>query len=449
MNRWPRMYRTHLLAGLMPLVAVAQEARTGRLDGVVFDSLHARGLDSALVLATRTSPSGQTHTVLANDAGRFRFDSLPAGHYLVTFSHPLLDSLDLFAPTRDLEVTAGARSAVAFGIPSGTSIRALTCPGVSLPNGTGALRGRVTDAVSERAISGAQVVIQWNVLTAGQKDSITDAQVRTSFVKTDTLGGFLFCGVPTERWISIQAQTTRDTGTVINVSVPNDAGRAVLELSVEAHQQLRSSTASLTGMITGPSGEAVAGAQLRVAETGVVGRSDARGRYSLSGLPGGTQVLEVRKLGFREVEQPVVLRPLKSVEQDVRLSKVVSLDSVRIVAQQLRYPEFEANRKKYFLGQFLDESDVTRRTVGAHTSDVMATLAGVTVRGRVPDVRISMNRAPPGCREANVVIDGVQKRSIDEVSPQRIAAIEVYRSADAAPGEYQSYCGLIVIHTKR
>jgi hypothetical protein len=46
----------------------------------------------------------------------------------------------------------------------------------------------------------------------------------------------------------------------------------------------------------------------------------------------GTQMLEVRRVGYAIAERPVELRADTAITADVRLQRVVSLDSMRVVA---------------------------------------------------------------------------------------------------------------------
>jgi hypothetical protein len=47
------------------------------------------------------------------------------------------------------------------------------------------------------------------------------------------------------------------------------------------------------------------------------------------------------------------------------------------------------------------------------------------------------------------VIDGSENRSINEVSPSDVGAMEFYRAGEPAPMLYDRGCGAIVIWTKR
>jgi len=51
------------------------------------------------------------------------------------------------------------------------------------------------------------------------------------------------------------------------------------------------------------------------------------------------------------------------------------------------------------------------------------------------------------CMNANVVIDGMDGLSVDDVQPQAIAGIEVYPDASVAPARYSgnAECGVVVI----
>ena len=50
--------------------------------------------------------------------GRFRMDSVPEGHYTISFMHPVLDSLSLQAPITTVDVFAGRAADVTLSTPS-------------------------------------------------------------------------------------------------------------------------------------------------------------------------------------------------------------------------------------------------------------------------------------------------------------------------------------------
>jgi len=87
---------------LLLLTAPAATAQA-TVVGVVYDSLFAKapmkGATVVIPELSRYAPS--------DDRGRFRFDTVPAGHYTMTFLHSSLDSMDVAAEILPLAVPAG------------------------------------------------------------------------------------------------------------------------------------------------------------------------------------------------------------------------------------------------------------------------------------------------------------------------------------------------------
>jgi hypothetical protein len=127
-----------LAAAAIPLRAQS----TGRIEGVVTDSAHARWPEGASVLAIRTEPPEHSGGADVDNRGRYRIDSLPVGRYMVELSSPFLDSLEITLPARDITVQAGRATKLDFAFPSGRTLRAGACPGLALAAGSGAQLGR-------------------------------------------------------------------------------------------------------------------------------------------------------------------------------------------------------------------------------------------------------------------------------------------------------------------
>src|SRR4051812_15917360 len=85
-----RALTTALVASVMSstLASAQRDSLIPRVRGVVFDSIHSRPLADAFVGVVGGSLSTQTDA-----RGRFQFDSVPGGTYLVVAQHPALDSL--------------------------------------------------------------------------------------------------------------------------------------------------------------------------------------------------------------------------------------------------------------------------------------------------------------------------------------------------------------------
>jgi len=181
--------------------------------------------------------------------------------------------------------------------------------------------------------------------------------------------------------------------------------------------------------------------------------SDARGRFSLGDLPSGTQVLEVRRIGYLLAQQTVELRGGRTITQDVQLRRIVTLDSIRVLAQRSRYREFEFNRKANRFGKFFTVDSIEKRHP-LYTSDLFRVTPGFRVTGFGLDAIVGSSRGPSsivgGNCAANVVIDGIPNQEINLISPFDIGAMEIYRPGEPAPAQYnRGNCGVIVIWSKR
>lgn len=469
-----------VVAFLYTAPLLAQAPPTGRIEGQVTDSLHDRPAAGATVFASRISPQpGVYLSVIADRDGRFRFDSLVAGRYAVNFFAPELDSLELVLPDREVVLGEGGRERVALAVPSAATLRLAVCPGLQLAPGKGAVLGVVTDAETQRPIAGATVVVAWHELSVDRATLKVANEDRRGAVRADSLGRYRACGVPAGEWLVVQAQDSSWSSGAVETIVDSAVTVRQLALSIDRSGRpvaaapapaatapaaapagsvleapgTLSGTASLSGVVSGVGDRPLADVQLRVA--GAVGsaRSDSLGRYSLTGLPAGTQMLEARRVGYVMVRVPVQLRGEHAATQDVAMTRIVSLDSIRIVAQRSRYPEFERHRRNAF-GRYLDEADILQRNPFM-TSDLLRMLPGFRIEHRGGEDVVVSSRGSTSLRARscpmNIVIDGIQGMDIDMVHPADIAAMETYPSHIGVPVEYamQSPCGAVIIWTKR
>ncbi|NUO95733.1 MAG: TonB-dependent receptor plug domain-containing protein [Gemmatimonadaceae bacterium] len=450
-------------------VAARAQGGTARLEGTVTDSAHGRPLGGATVLITKNSPvPAAWYSVTTDDRGRYRLDTLVAGRYSVALWHPLLDSLQLMLPARLVELGEGQRAVADLWIPSGATIRAMSCPGVTLPPGTGVLEGRVFDADSadDRPLVGAVVAIRWSDLTINRTTLKLEGGEHVEGARTNADGQYRFCGLPTDTWLAVQVQRDSVGSVVLTPFISDTLGVAVLDMSLSMasarplaaatdttrapEPRVLSGTASVSGTVVGETGQPLPGVQLRVLETAAAMRTDSSGHFSLTGLPAGTQLLEAKRVGYRIVQQPVQLIARHDVLTAVHLRRIVSLDSVLVVARRSRYREFERNRRNGF-GRFLTEEDIEKRHAFEAT-DLLRAVNGFRVIGSGFDAKVYSSRGASlsgrGC-ETNVVIDGMQHQDINWVQPSDIGAMETYPGVAGAPVQYDSACGVIVIWTKR
>jgi len=181
--------------------------------------------------------------------------------------------------------------------------------------------------------------------------------------------------------------------------------------------------------------------------------TDSAGHYTLDALPSGTQILVVRRLGYPIVEMPVELRPDGSVSRDVLLRRSVVLDTMQVVGDRTKYPEFERNRRSNSFGQFLTQEQI-KKLHATEAADLFINIFGFTALGRGSQARVVSNKAlrtHGECQEANVVIDNAEWQSINHVDPSRIAGIEAYADEAFVPARFQgrAQCGVVVIWLRK
>lgn len=472
-RRWATLRAVAALIGLsggLAASAHAQAGVVGSLEGTVTDSVHARPLAGARVMVVDAgSPAGVPHAATTDATGTFRVDSLPAGRYIVGFESPLLDSLEVTLSPREASVTPGGTAKVELAIPSAAKLRAAVCPGVDLPTGTGIIYGQVVSAETAGPLPDVVLAMRWRELGFDRKTLRPSNAERSASVTTDAGGWYRVCGVPTGAFVSMQLQRDGHAGPEIRALVDDTLGIAIRRFSFSSEPgqppaatpesdrvetAAPSGTAVLSGVVLGTADAPVEGAEVRVRGTGRSMRTDAAGRYSLAGLPAGTQVIEVRRFGYEVAELPVDLLSEATTTRDVHLRRaIVTLDSMRIVATRSKYPEFADHQKFAVGGIFLGPERVMRERV-TFTSDILAKLPGFRVMQSHGRGIIYSTRSGALCR-VNVVIDGVNiltgdrsAISVDDVQPTDVGAIEAYRAGEIAPETYDRGCGAVVIWTK-
>jgi hypothetical protein len=490
MGGGPRLVRVVSLVVSLGCAAplVAQQTTSGattgvgRVQGTIRETMRPRSVRDASITLARLDPEPSISFGAKPDAkGHYQLDSLPAGRYMIQLNHQVLDSLELALPAEELFVVAGRTIEVPFNLPSGADLREAVCRGLTVRRGTGAVFGRVVDADDEHPLANADVAISWTELAFDRKTLRANAEQHDGAVRTGPRGEYRICNIPTGSWVLIQLQYAGHAGNAVRVSVSSEEAVVVRNLSMSVAdaptlatldsvgatvrgldseptaddtvpQLLLTGNASVSGIVRGAEGEPLPDVEIRVVNARPTTRTDAVGHYTLSGLPGGTQLLAVRRIGYLIGDVAVELRNGRVAHQDVVLRRVVSLDSLNVVAKQRKpFADFEYRRRNNPMGRFVTADDIQR----VHPTELgiyIQRLGGFQINGVGPEARIystSARAGRPNCREANVVIDGVDQAQVNTVPPAEIAAMEVYAEAASAPGQYRAECGLILIWTKK
>lgn len=442
------------LATLVAAAASAQAAPSASIRGLVFDSLLGRGA----LAGTAVELVELGRTVHTSSAGLFRFDSLPAGIYTISFSDSALASIGFTPPEKQIRVADGIDVATTLATPSGTTIYRGLCRSNPEPN-TGVLLGTLSDARTGRPVSGGEVRGDWTVSILDRATGFTQRpQVVRAAV--DSAGRYQLCGVPTDVPVLLRATAVGVQGPPLDLRLPDrafDVRHLSLDLTPDSAR-----TAVLTGVVRAGD-DAVPNAQVLVLGSDTIARTDGQGRFRLEQLESGTHSVEARAIGFSRQRLTVELHPERPTAVTLQLERVaVELPEIGVSAPEgSGVSGFEERRRRGTFGRFITQDDVVRRQP-VRTEDLFRTVPGMRVEQvGFTEYRLLSTRGGPGFAtvcEPTVYIDDVRLPPDGNngltipVQPQELEGIEVYQGAGSVPIQYRAAgqnCGVILIWSKR
>ncbi len=457
-----------LLLGACPLAAQEPVAPSlGRVRGVVFDSLNNRPLAGAVVLVSGSSRIGVT-----DDRGLFTLDSVPAGARSVTFSSPALDSLGLFTLGRDITVQAGQEATLVLGTPSFLTLWRSLCPRtIAVRGDSGIVYGSIINAANDARLQGARVIVSWWSIESMGTQVAMDRPV--SVARTDSTGNYYACGVPSDVALTVEigagALAAGNAELQIGVSrisrrdfyvssemhvpeidstprAPSRMGAPVLRIRARPR-----GTATLRGLVRDAKGVPVANALITLPSADTSGRSDVEGRFEVKGLPAGTQLLRVLKLGNGPLSAQVDLRPGRVTDVTLDMPPATVLARVNVVADRKSSAVRQAfeDRRKTGFGYYVGEKELVGRT---DMASALQGLPALQVQRRGVLASILITRGASVCMP-DVFLDGRQS-STDEITFYRaedVYGIEVYSRAQTVPAQFitTNNCGAIIVWTKQ
>lgn len=465
-----------LLVVLAPTVGAQVRDTTGAtVSGVVFDSIARAPLAGATVQLVTDNLAGVVRTAVSDSLGHFTLSGVPAGRYKLGFLHPVLDSLGVDAPLREVLADGQRPVRADLSIPSPARIRAAICGKRPALDSSSVLVGVVRDARDEAPASGVTVTGQWLEFSFGSTGLIR--RVPRLIATTGENGWFAMCNVPSGGTLVLVASRGADSTDVIEVPLSSEGfvrrdlyigpTETVMadDTTVPRSQPgpaLRRRMNSGAGRLSGTVVAAVGGARLAGAQVGIVDgpqtRANERGEWTITNAPVGTRMLEVRAVGYYPERRPVnVVAGAPSVRVALSTLRAV-LDTVRIMSARVRGRDISGfiERSRSGVGRYLTEEDVVRRKPLV-TSDLLRVVPGLRVdRTPLGDTMISMRGAVSETCVPSFYIDGQYMRNLsaddvdDWVRPSEVAGIEVYTGA-GLPAQFQQEmtgCGAIVIWTK-
>jgi hypothetical protein len=230
--------------------------------------------------------------------------------------------------------------------------------------------------------------------------------------------------------------------------------------------------ATFSGTLVRRDSTAVARAKIKLPLLERTATTDDSGHFELKDLPAGTHEVTVWAPGAAPVSMELVLLAGESYNMRIVLADdaqqlkeiTVSAPLEGRSATSRRLEGFEQRRRRGN-GVFLTEADIARRNPRL-LSDALAGINGIQLmtrgsgkvaiasRGMVPQAYQGGKTAAPCI--LRVIVDGMAMpagTSLDNVTPNEVAGMEIYAGPSSTPVELAHYqedtwCGAILIWTK-
>jgi Carboxypeptidase regulatory-like domain/TonB-dependent Receptor Plug Domain len=422
-----------LAASLFASVALAQQgspAATARISGTVIDSLRGQPMVGANVTVDGTMANAITDSL-----GHYQLTDVPPGRGQIAVYHPILDSLGVSLYTPPLAFRAGADTVVDIALPPPVAFMARICP--SDTSARIVVIGHVRDADNDTPVANATVTEAGSATLPTPQQLVIRTGPVSRITKTDADGRFRLClprGVDYTTTATLGASATGQ----IPLLITNGAALPVLHLARadSAHQGNRG---AVSGLVVSAAGKAVEGATVSLALGRTSTKTGPDGTFTLSNLPAGSQILDVRHVGFAESKVPVAVAAQAAGGRAIEITlqpKAAELPAVEVsaaaVSAAYKKTGFE-QRKQSGWGQFLTADQINLRSASSAT-DLMQGIPGVRlIYPRAGSVRVVSSRGV-GRNCTAFYVDGQPTyrgtSSDDEALPRatEIIGIEVYQA---------------------
>jgi hypothetical protein len=379
---------------------------------------------------------------------------------VLVLDHPALDSVGLSGLPKSVDVVAGATTQVSISTPSLRTIAAAACGGrpAVVRRDSAIVLGAVRDAERGTRLAHSRVVVSWLDIQRGR--GLLRVTRRAVDVLSDSLGDYHACGVPRRVALVVQAAADSFVSGELDLEV-GERGllRRDLGVSREAWGDARDTTAgqarggaTIVGSVRsegGPPLEAVLASVPGAAAGDAL--SDAKGRFVLAGLPSGSRMLYVRRIGYRFTAVPVDLRNRDTTVVSVELPMFSMLDTLRVTASRWVRTEIDELDRRLRLastGRVMREEEL--RAAGS-ISTLFYSFPSLDVRTRPGGFDLQMRYGARSCRPA-VWIDGWRSDVdvLEAYRPADLVALEVYNDMEVPMrylGAFRS-CGVVLAWTR-
>jgi protocatechuate 3,4-dioxygenase beta subunit len=308
--------------------------------------------------------------------------------------------------------------------------------------GPAILEGTVVDGETNIPLQGANVSMHW--IAAGQRKS---EQRKT---ETDRTGTFRFCAAPSGVPITVRAGGSTTRGSASIRLAEGETG--VVQLTSPAMYVPVSGR-----IIDHASGQPVEAAIIDLGFPALRNITQEDGAFTFDKVPPGFYPVNVQHLGYATIADSIAVDFGSRITITVRMAPAaIELEALEVVvrSQDLERRGFY-ERMDRGIGTFIARDDVENMHA-MRGSDILRRVAGVQLvqRGNFPGL-IAMGR---GNCPFRYVIDGARLAalySMDDMPPQWIEGIEIYKGPSQVPIEFNNFsadrngaCGVIVIWTR-
>jgi hypothetical protein len=217
--------------------------------------------------------------------------------------------------------------------------------------------------------------------------------------------------------------------------------------------------ATISGVVTAVgTGEPLLGVQVVVTGTKIWTLTNADGVFQLRNVPPGKHIVEVKHPNRAPLAFPVTLEPGQNMELAVRLeTAAVPLPELVVEGEAEPVPPKMIGfhtRKGSGQGYFITREDIEKRNPRV-LSDMLRSVPGlrITCNGGHCTVRsfTETRRIMGGC-PIQYFLDGLPfMGDVDELTPDQVEGIEVYRGSASIPPEFNTgtaMCGVIALWSR-
>ena len=219
---------------------------------------------------------------------------------------------------------------------------------------------------------------------------------------------------------------------------------------------------AVTGKVSTKAGEPIVGAFISLDDAPPIAQTDEAGEFRIDGVPAGNHVLHIRRGGYAEATDSLVVTANSDVPRTITLSeKVATLAGVTVIGTKSDLAERREQLAQVPGGVAMVESAQLRDTRQANLKDVLQFVSGVYVQprfGAADESQISIRgsglRSNFHARGVNLLVNGMPYRNADgftdfeSLEMLTTDAIEVYKGGNALRYGGSTLGGAINLDTK-